>query len=82
MSEIAINDSLLQTPAFLYHEDKIISNLKYLKNRFLNTNSVNLLFSLKPFAVLDGITIMKDLINGFAASSLFEAKLYSPGVPV
>ena len=75
LSKIAINDSLLQTPAFLYHEDKIISNLKYLKNRFLNTNSVNLLFSLKPFAVLDGITIMKDLINGFAASSLFEAKL-------
>ena len=75
MSERHINDGLLQTPAFVYREDKIISNLKYLKTRLLKTNLVNLLFSLKPFAMLDGIALIKDLINGFSASSIFEAKL-------
>ena len=35
------------------------------------------LFSLKPFAYVDALTLMAPHLDGFAASSLFEARLAS-----
>lgn len=64
----------LETPAFVYAEAEIISNLIRLREFLEKTSFVSLLFSLKSFAFLGALKTMSELVNGFSVSSLFEAR--------
>jgi len=71
---MAINDIQLsvKTPAFVYDE---VAILKAINNaRELLGESCKLLFPLKSFAITDALHLMAPLVDGFSASSLFEAK--------
>ena len=60
------------TPAFVYDEAAI---LKAINNaRGLIGESCMLLFPLKSFAIMDALSLMATEVDGFSASSLFEAK--------
>ncbi len=64
----------VQTPAFVYDERLIKREVGRLR---LITDELNCkaLFSLKSFAAVDALHLMAPALDGFAASSLFEATL-------
>jgi len=64
----------IKTPAFVYDETKILNGLNGLADIRL-TARCKILFSLKSFAVVDALIFMAPHLDGFSASSLFEAKL-------
>ena len=64
----------IKTPAFVYDETKILNGLNGLADIRL-TARCKILFSLKSFAAPDALIIMTPHLEGFSASSLFEAKL-------
>ncbi|MFA4829525.1 MAG: hypothetical protein WC855_02520 [Thermodesulfovibrionales bacterium] len=64
----------IKTPAFVYDETKILNGLNSLADIRL-TARCKILFSLKSFAVVDALIFMAPHLDGFSASSLFEAKL-------
>lgn len=66
--------SSLTTPAFVYDEKSIRETLTFVKN-LANEVGCNLLFSLKSFTVVDALTMMAPMLDGFASSSFFEAVL-------
>lgn len=69
-----MNLGQFETPSFIYEAKKIIQALQLLN--FVNAESdCKILFSLKPFAVIDALHLMAPLVDGFAASSLFETKI-------
>jgi carboxynorspermidine decarboxylase len=64
----------VRTPAFVYDEDLIkreVGRLRFMTSE-LNCKA---LFSLKSFAAVDALRLMAPMLDGFAASSLFEATL-------
>ncbi len=65
---------LLNTPAFVYSEDRIINSIKNLQGIGAEAE-VKVLFPLKSFSVADALRSMAGYVDGFSASSLFEAKL-------
>ena len=72
--KMAVNNiiSPVDTPAFVYDEAAI---LKAIKNaRILLGESCKLLFPLKSFTIIDALYLIAPLIDGFSASSLFEAQ--------
>jgi carboxynorspermidine decarboxylase len=66
--------SSLTTPAFVYDEKSIRETLTFVKS-LANEVGCNLLFSLKSFTVVEALTMMAPMLDGFASSSLFEAAL-------
>ena len=64
----------IQTPCFVYDE----AVLRELLNRVAAiqaSTDVSVLYALKPFALFDALQFMAPGLAGFAASSLFEARL-------
>ena len=64
----------LRTPCFVYDE----STLRKLVDRvglLQSAADVRILYTLKPFSFLDALRLMAPSLDGFAASSLFEARL-------
>jgi len=64
----------VHSPAFVYDERTILESLQILEP-IRSKSDCKILFSLKSFAVADALLFMLPLIDGFSASSLFEAKL-------
>ena len=64
----------IETPAFIYDE-LAIERLLDLGNRVREQSSCKVLFSLKPFSFYDALEKMAPRLDGFAVSSLFEARL-------
>ena len=62
------------TPAFVYDEGGIVSSARGLAGLcdFANCKP---LYTLKAFCILDALRLMVPYVSGFAASSLFEARL-------
>lgn len=63
-----------QTPAFICHEDQIIQSLTPL-NQLRKETGCKVLFSIKALSVVDALEVLAEQVDGFATSSLFEAKL-------
>ena len=64
----------LETPAFVYDEAAVSQLLRY--GELIRTRTgCRVLFSLKPFSFLDLLERMAPSLDGFAVSSLFEARL-------
>ena len=64
----------IQTPAFVYDED-VIGRLLGYADRLRANGRCQVLFSLKPFCFFDVLQSMAPRLDGFAVSSLFEARL-------
>ena len=73
---MAVNiDSLpLETPAFVYDETVIAESLAKLRH-ISNEIGCKILYSMKAFTMGDALRLMSPSLDGFAASSLFEAEL-------
>ena len=68
-------DSLpLETPAFIYDEGAIARSLSKLRG-IADKTGCKILYSLKAFSMVDALRLMGPSLDGFAASSLFEAEL-------
>jgi len=68
-------DSLpLETPAFIYDESAIARSLSKLRG-IADKTGCKILYSLKAFSMVDALRLMGPSLDGFAASSLFEAEL-------
>jgi len=70
--EIPFED--FETPAFIYDENTILSNLDVSKEIRTKT-CCKILFPLKPFSIPDALHLMVPHLDGFSTSSVFEAKL-------
>lgn len=64
----------ITTPCFVYDE-AILGELVDRVATIQATTDVGVLYSLKPFALFDALQFMAPSLTGFAASSLFEARL-------
>lgn len=64
----------LCTPALVYSEIKIIEVLKLLRN-FFNQSALSILFPLKSCSFKDIILLIEPYVDGFSASSVFEARI-------
>ena len=70
----ALRDRPLHTPAFVYDEAQLFADIRHARSAF-GTGSAELLFALKSFAIEGGLRVIAAHVEGFHASSLFEAKL-------
>ena len=66
----------IETPAFVY-DTRVMRRLLTHTDDLRQASGCKALFSLKPFAYLDALALMAPHLDGFAASSLFEARLAS-----
>ena len=66
----------VDTPAFVY-DTRVIGRLLEYADRLRQATECQVLFSLKPFPYVDALRLMAPHLDGFAASSLFEARLAS-----
>ena len=64
----------VQTPAFVYDERTLVEKLGKVAATRAATG-VRVLYSLKPFAMVDALRLLAQGVDGFSASSLFEARL-------
>lgn len=64
----------VQTPCFVYDE-AVLGELLSRVASIQSSTGVGVLYALKPFALFDALQFMAPSLAGFAASSLFEAKL-------
>ena len=64
----------IETPAFVYDEAAIDRLLDH-GDRVRAAGSCRVLYSLKPFSFVDVLSRMAGRLDGFAVSSLFEARL-------
>ncbi|UCB57020.1 MAG: hypothetical protein JSV30_00015 [Candidatus Omnitrophota bacterium] len=64
----------LHTPAFIYDENIILKKLGILSN-LREESRLKILFPLKTFSLTNALYLIASIVNGFSASSLFEAKL-------
>ncbi|MFX1554715.1 MAG: hypothetical protein ACFFBV_12370 [Promethearchaeota archaeon] len=62
------------TPSFVYDEGGILESFQLL-GKVINKQLCKTLFPLKSFALIDALRFMVPVVDGFAGSSLFEAKL-------
>ena len=65
----------IETPAFVYEEDRILSSIQRLLSQVKTSTGCKILFPLKSFSIATALQLMSHQIDGFSASSLFEAKL-------
>ena len=63
-----------RTPCFVYDE-VVLQELLARVGGIQATAGINVLYALKPFSFLDALRLMSNTVAGFAASSLFEARL-------
>ena len=74
LGAVLAGDAPLETPAFIYDEAGILRLLA--KAAAIRENSgCRLLFAVKSFCFRDALELMAPHLDGFAVSSLFEAKL-------
>ena len=66
----------IDTPAFVY-DTRVLRRLLTYTDGLRQASGCKVLFSLKPFAYVDALALMAPHLDGFAASSLFEARLAS-----
>ena len=64
----------VETPAFIYDEGRILRAVKDLAC-LSDRAGFKVLFTLKPLTIADMMRLMVPYVDGFAASSLFEATL-------
>jgi carboxynorspermidine decarboxylase len=64
----------VDTPAFVYDE-RTIHRLLDLAGRFRESVGLKLLFAVKSFSFADALKLMAPKVDGFAVSSLYEARL-------
>jgi len=64
----------ISTPAFIYSEKDILFKLKIL-NEIKTISTCKMYFALKAFSFYDSLEMMINMLDGFSASSLFEARL-------
>ena len=64
----------MSTPAFAYDESLIQRNLDW-ADAMRDGSPCKVLFAVKSFSFIDGLRVMATRLDGFAASSLFEARL-------
>jgi carboxynorspermidine decarboxylase len=69
-----IKDSISSSPAFILDTDEIISTLKVL-NTLRHRSRCKVLYSIKSLPLAPVMELVKPFIDGFSASSLFEARL-------
>ncbi|MBL7132922.1 MAG: hypothetical protein ISS78_02385 [Phycisphaerae bacterium] len=69
-----LGDKRVETPAFIYDEGRILRAVKDLA-RLGARAGCKALFTLKPLTIVDTMRLMVPHVDGFAASSLFEATL-------
>ncbi len=70
----ALDRHELHTPAFIYDEGRLLRHIARTRAA-LGDGSAKLLFALKAFTVADGLLHIAPRVDGFHASSLFEARL-------
>lgn len=71
---IAFENIKIETPSFIYDENMIrlaTNNLSSIREK----TGCKAFFSLKSFSISDGLYLIAPFLDGFSASSLFEAKL-------
>jgi len=66
----------IDTPAFVY-DTRVIRQLLTYTDSLRRASGCKVLFSLKPFTYVDTLAMMTPHLDGFATSSLFEARLAS-----
>ena len=66
----------IDTPAFVY-DTRVVRRLLTYTDGLRQASGCKVLFSLKPFAYVDALALMAPHLDGFATSSLFEARLAS-----
>ena len=64
----------LETPAFVYDESIIKRHLRF-ADRLRSAGNCSVLFAVKSFSFIDVLKLMGTYLDGFAVSSLFEARL-------
>jgi carboxynorspermidine decarboxylase len=64
----------VDTPAFIYDEAQIAEDTSRVRAA-VHDDSTKLLFALKSFSMVGGVELIAEQVDGFAASSLFEAML-------
>ena len=69
-----IKDSISSSPAFVLDADEIIKTLKIL-NTLRHRCGCKVLYSIKSLPLSSVLEIVKPFVDGFAVSSLFEARL-------
>ena len=74
MIDAMLSDSSLRTPAFVYEEKPILEGLHRL-NRLKSDTDCRILYSVKALSCPGILEIIAPHVDGFSASSLFEAKL-------
>src|SRR5882672_2193208 len=70
----AFDTDTIETPAFIYDESRITAAAG-LVSRAAAAAGCKVLYTLKPFAFADGIRLLVDKVDGFAAASAFEVSL-------
>jgi len=63
-----------QTPAYVFSENELMENLNRAK-KIATENDINFLYALKPLDYASVMKKMVGIVDGFAASSVFEARL-------
>lgn len=74
LTKDALEASGLITPAFVYDEAQLAADAALARAATRDAHT-RLLFALKSFTVADGLRRIASAVDGFAASSLFEARL-------
>jgi len=69
---LMLNNASIPTPAFVYDENEIVKKINTIRQ---NVEQAKILFPLKPFTIIDALRLMAPMVQGFSASSLFEARL-------
>ena len=69
-----VESQVTRTPCFIYDERKLHELLER-GVTVASTAGVNLLYTLKPFSLSDFLKLISSNVEGFAVSSLFEARL-------
>jgi carboxynorspermidine decarboxylase len=69
-----ISNASFRTPAFVYDENKILLKINSL-NEMSSRRLYLLLFAIKSFSTIDLLKFLVPYVDGFSASSLFEARL-------
>ena len=69
-----IKSQINATPAFILDEDQVLTNLRPL-HRLRQATDCKVLYSMKALPLMALLRLLKTEVDGFAASSLFEARL-------
>ncbi len=64
----------MDTPAFVFDTETLRADARRSRD-LVRDDSTRLLFALKSYSVVAGLEIIADEVDGFAASSLYEARL-------